>query len=119
MLAESTNDVAWKVYWPYIDGDVSIGADGTTVTVPMSETEDVSNYSTGNAWIEDEGGRRIHLVYSSGDGTASIRFSTTSPVGAGETWYFWFDGTDDAIQDGDGNDVPVYGFKRVVNNSTQ
>ena len=108
----SIDNISWKVYWPYIIGTPEISADGNYVTVAFSESVDVSGYTTGDAWVEDADENKINLVYSSGDDTTSIIFSAQSTINTGTTWYFWFDGTDDSIEDNDdGNDLTVYGFK--------
>jgi hypothetical protein len=126
-LYYATNNVSYKVYWPYIgdddddpSDDIIVSSNGTTVTIKFSENIDISpNYTTGDAWLEDADENKINLAYSSGDGTATIVFTAQSTISLGETWYFWFDGTDDSIQDSDGNDIPVYGYKTVTNNSSQ
>ena len=108
----SVNSSAWKVYWPYINGNVT--RSGSVVTVPFSEIISTSGYTTGDAWIEDEDENKINLVYNSGSGTQTIIFTTATTPSESATWYFWFDGTDDSIQDSDGNDLTVYGFKPIT-----
>ena len=116
--SNNTNHADWKVYWPYIDAAITIATNGTTVTVPISETPSLASYTTGDAWLENAAGTKVNLAYDSLSGD-DIVFTAASTILTGATWYFWFNGADDSIEDSDGNDMPVYGFKPVTNNSTQ
>jgi len=110
-MAVALDSASYKVYWPYIVGTPEISAAGGFVTITFSETVDVSGYTTGDAWVEDASENKINLVYSSGDDSTSITFSAASTIDTETTWYFWFNGADDSIEDTNGNDLVVYGFK--------
>jgi hypothetical protein len=111
-LSNATNNIAYKAYWPYITGTPEVN--GSILTLTMSENTNVSGYTTGDAWLEDGSENTIGLAYTSGDDTSTILMTAQAYVDPDTTWYFWFDGTDDSIQDASGNDMVVYGFKPVT-----
>jgi len=113
-LVSSTDSIAHTVYWPYIVSTPVIGSNGT-VTIVMSEACSAAGYTTGDFWVEDINENKTNLVYGSVDGN-TLYFSLQSAITPEATYYLWFNSADDSIQDTDGYDMPVYGFKPITNN---
>ena len=114
-VTNSTNSASTQYDWPYIIGTPVIN--GSTFNFTVSENVDMTGYRTGDMWLEDADETKILLAYTSGTGTTSITMTAQSAVANGETWYLWFNGDDDSIEDADGNDMGVYGYKTVTNNT--
>jgi hypothetical protein len=97
----------------------SIGTNGTTLTLGMSETVtrtggtfDVDCSTTGN---------NITATYSSGSGTASLVYTLGATVqnSGVDTCDLDYDGAADGIEDGAGNDLAAITSQAITNSSSQ
>ena len=111
-IADATDTTA-----PTVSGDPTIGTDGTTLTIPMSETVTRS----GGTFDVDctTAGNGITATYSSGSGSASLVYTLGTTVNSGDTCNLDYDGAANGIEDGAGNDLAAITDDVITNNSTQ
>jgi hypothetical protein len=116
----STVSVA-DVTAPEVSGNPVIDTDGDTVTITFTESVVTTGYDTGDFDIDCDGasGANNNLSYTSGSGSSSVVFATTSTVQSGETCNLDYTGGADEIEDGSGNDLETFSDDAMTNNSTQ
>jgi hypothetical protein len=95
----------------------TIGTNGTTLTIGMSETVTRS----GGTFDVDctTAGNGITCTYSSGSGSNSMVYTLGTTVNSGDTCNLDYDGAANGIEDGAGNDLDAITNKDITNNSTQ
>jgi hypothetical protein len=95
----------------------TIGTNGTTLTLGMSETVTRS----GGVFDVDcnTAGSNITATYSSGSGSSTLVYTLGSTVGSGDTCNLDYNGASNGIEDAAGNDLASITDRNVTNNSTQ
>jgi hypothetical protein len=95
----------------------TIGTNGTTLTLAMSETVTRS----GGTFDLDcsTAGNNITATYSSGSGSSSLVYTAASTINSGDTCNLDYNGASNGIEDAAGNDLAAITNGSVTNNSTQ
>jgi hypothetical protein len=95
----------------------TIGTNGTTLTLAMSETVTRS----GGTFDVDcaTAGANITATYASGSGSNSLVYTLGTTVNSGDTCNLDYNGAANGIEDAAGNDLSAITDKAVTNNSTQ
>jgi hypothetical protein len=111
MMAQNTDTTAPTV------SSATIGTNGTTLTLAMSETVTRS----GGTFDVDcsTAGNNITATYSSGSGSSSLVYTLGTTVNSGDTCNLDYDGASNGIEDAAGNDLAAITNGTVTNNSTQ
>ena len=97
----------------------TLAADGDTITVLFSELLDDTALGGDEFTLDSDGagGADNVLTYSSGDGTSTWVFTTTTTIESGETVTITFDGAANEAEDKADNDLEDFGPLGVTNNS--
>jgi hypothetical protein len=121
VIAGSTVAAGADVTAPEVSGNPVIDTDGDTVTITFTEAVVTTGYDTGDFDIDCDGasGANNNLSYTSGSGSSSVVFATTSTVQSGETCNLDYTGGADEIEDTSGNDLATFSDDAMTNNSTQ
>lgn len=101
---------------PTVD-TATIGTNGTTLTLGMSETVTRS----GGTFDVDctTAGSNLTATYSSGSGSNSLVYTLGTTVNSGDTCNLDYNGASNGIEDAAGNDLAAITDKAVTNNSIQ
>ena len=95
----------------------TVASDGDTVTVLFSELLDDTALGGGEFTLDSDGagGADNVLVYSSGDGTSTWVFTTTTTIEYDETVTITFDGAANEAEDKADNDLADFGPTGITN----
>lgn len=99
---------------------ITVAADGTTVTLAMSEDVVIGAGGSGGLTFSASGGATI-LTYASGSGTSSLVYTSSRTIGVGETITASYTQPGNGIEDEAvaGNDLATFSGTAVTNDSTQ
>jgi hypothetical protein len=105
---------------PVVTTPKTIASNGTTFTIPFSETVTSATSGTGGFTISASGGAAT-LAYASGSGTSSLVYTISRVIASSETVTLTYavPGSGAVVEDTTGNDLVSFSGSSITNSSTQ
>lgn len=97
----------------------ALSADGTTLTLTMTEATTFGAGGNGGVTISIDGGGATTCTYSSGSGSTSLVYTSATTVYSSQTVTVSYTQPTDGMEDAAGNDVVSWSGSAVTNNSSQ